>query len=193
MSGSIYLITNRVNGKCYIGQTKVAVERRWSQHCYNAENGSTYKIHNAIRKYGIDAFLLEVIERPALDQLNERERYWIAELSPAYNMTAGGDGVVGLTPEASKKRSERLSGRVFTAETRRKISEAKQGKILGPQSEETRRKIGEGNRGKVRSLETRAKISAAKKGRTCPPEVREKLRDAAKKDWEKRKKAYANK
>jgi len=50
-----------------------------------------------MRKYGVDSFLLEVIEECSIEDLNKREIYWIAYYNTYlneddYNMTPGGDG-----------------------------------------------------------------------------------------------------
>ena len=93
MSGIIYLITNQVNGKTYVGKTSKSIEARFKSHKFNAIKRSlnTY-LYKSIRKYGIENFTIESIEEVPLDLLNEREIFWIANLSPAYNMTKGGDG-----------------------------------------------------------------------------------------------------
>jgi group I intron endonuclease len=92
MSSSIYRITNKVNGKFYIGKTTKPVEQRFKTHIYNSKKQNTHLYH-AMRKYGIDQFVIEQLELVANhDLLNEKERYWIAQLSPQYNMTIGGDG-----------------------------------------------------------------------------------------------------
>lgn len=99
----IYLITNMVNGKYYVGQS-IDIESRWQQHrtgCYNP-NSSSYKtyFYQAIRKYGINNFSFSVIEECDEKELDEREIYWIALLNSnqrdiGYNITDGGDGVKG--------------------------------------------------------------------------------------------------
>jgi group I intron endonuclease len=92
MSNSIYRITNKVNGKFYIGKTTKPVEQRFKAHIKNHKKQNTYLYH-AMRKYGIDQFFveqLEVVEDKT--QLNQKEKYWISELHPNYNMTVGGDG-----------------------------------------------------------------------------------------------------
>lgn len=80
-----------VNGKSYIGQS-VHIERRFTEHC--GSNVNSY-IHNAIKKYGKDNFIFEVIEECKPEELDERERYWIAfydTVKPnGYNLTAGND------------------------------------------------------------------------------------------------------
>ena len=94
----IYKITNSVNDKVYIGQTKASVEERWTWHlraagCENAPYKS--KLYSAMRKYGRDKFSIEVIEECSIEDLNEREKYWIAKFDSkrnGYNITTGGDG-----------------------------------------------------------------------------------------------------
>jgi group I intron endonuclease len=92
MSNSIYRITNKVNGKFYIGKTTKSVEQRFKTHIYKSKKQNTY-LYRAMRKYGVDQFVIEQLELVEhQDLLNEKEKYWIAQLSPQYNMTKGGDG-----------------------------------------------------------------------------------------------------
>lgn len=95
MRGFIYKITNRLNGKSYIGQTIQDVKERFYQHC--ATNCShtvlNMAIHKAIFKYGKPNFTLEVIEEVEYDNLNDREKYWIEyydSYKNGYNSTIGG-------------------------------------------------------------------------------------------------------
>jgi group I intron endonuclease len=89
MSSIIYRITNVVNSKFYIGKTSKTVGERFQRHCYNHQNQNTY-LYKAMRKYGVDNFIIEILEET--DSPNEREIYWIETLQPHYNMTIGGDG-----------------------------------------------------------------------------------------------------
>lgn len=96
--GYIYKITNTVNGKVYIGKTTASVEDRWRWHkcAYSCKNRS-YKsaLYDAMKKYGKDKFVIEAIEECATKDLDDRERYWIAEynsMRQGYNLTTGGDG-----------------------------------------------------------------------------------------------------
>ena len=98
MSAIIYRLTNTVNGKIYIGQTSVGLKQRWQNHCCVAQKGSSYYVHAAIRKYGSDVFVRDILEETTLDMLNEREIHWIAQLHPEYNMNRGGDGQRGWKP-----------------------------------------------------------------------------------------------
>ena len=69
----IYKITKKENGKSYIGQSN-DIERRFKEHQYKTD----IPIELAIQKYGVDAFEYEIIEECSLDELDEKEKYWIA-------------------------------------------------------------------------------------------------------------------
>jgi group I intron endonuclease len=84
----IYLITNKIDGKRYIGKTSRTVEQRWYQHCKNAEYGHDTYLYRAIRKHGASNFIVEQIG----EGLDEEEVLCIETYQPEYNMTAGGTG-----------------------------------------------------------------------------------------------------
>lgn len=90
--GYIYKITNLINNKVYIGQTSRTIATRWSQHKNSSLTVDTH-LYRAMRKYGIENFIIEPIEETVL--LNEREIYWISyynSFEKGYNMTQGGEG-----------------------------------------------------------------------------------------------------
>jgi group I intron endonuclease len=112
----IYLITNLINNKKYVGQTlQGREERRWQEHsifCIN-ENKPLY---NALKKYGAENFEFKVIETNISEELiDEREKYYIKYYNTfylngqGYNMTEGGQGIHGY---------------VHTDETRSRIKES---------------------------------------------------------------------
>lgn len=94
--GYIYKIICLTNNKIYIGQTKQHYISRFIQHKSHARTGqSNHKLARALRKYGDDNFIIEVIEECTFDLLDERERYWIAfynstDDSVGYNINIGG-------------------------------------------------------------------------------------------------------
>ena len=93
----IYKIENKLNGHKYIGQS-VNIERRWKDEKRVAfdpnANGYDYYLSRAFRKYGLENFTFEVIEKCPQSELNDRERYWIHFYNSyydGYNSTLGGD------------------------------------------------------------------------------------------------------
>lgn len=98
----IYCITNLINGKKYIGQS-INIEHRWKEHKQNAFNPNREEynkpLYQAIRKYGLDKFSFEIIEECPLEELNEKEIYWInfyqtfpLNTGKGYNLHPGGEG-----------------------------------------------------------------------------------------------------
>lgn len=90
--GHIYLLTNKINGKQYVGQTARDIWTRFSEHC---KSNNTY-IGKAIQKYGHLNFKVEEIETVPIDKLDEREIYWIKHYNTyinGYNQTYGGESV----------------------------------------------------------------------------------------------------
>lgn len=98
IKGLIYIIKNTVNDKVYIGQTTLSLEDRWKSHLKPSvhKTRGTYKIYNAMNKYGKENFYVELLEDDIpIDLLNEKEIEYI-ELYDSYyngyNSTKGGDG-----------------------------------------------------------------------------------------------------
>lgn len=99
--GYIYKITNHINGKVYIGQTRNLIEYRWQHHLYKGRNpdkpDTNYPLYRAMRKYGLENFSILQVEEIDNELLDERECYWIQQensLTPnGYNCDLGGKGV----------------------------------------------------------------------------------------------------
>lgn len=94
--GRIYIIRNTVNNKVYVGQTTVSIKLRFQNHLSAARCGKDYVIGKAIRKYGENKFYVELLEECLVEELNERETYWIAFFNSTnnkfgYNMSIGGN------------------------------------------------------------------------------------------------------
>ena len=96
----IYKITNKINGKCYIGQTKNSLRKRLLSHISHAKVNTKSKKHYfqyALLKYGINNFEVDILEICETKQLNSKEIYWISKYNShdskfGYNCTFGGDG-----------------------------------------------------------------------------------------------------
>lgn len=170
----VYLITNLVNGKQYVGKTVASAESRWSDHVSDAKHGRAHILHNAIRKYGREAFSLVVLNT-CLDNraLCSVEKFWIKErntmLPNGYNMTEGGEGALGYkhTDEAKVKMVKAFTGRVASKETRELLSRMRKGKKqLGKKMPEGfGEKISKILKGRVFTPEWKARISASKRGK----------------------------
>lgn len=98
--GVIYKITNLINNKIYIGQTRMPEPQRWQSHIWHAynnpQNDCIYLCH-AIKKYGRENFKREILEEVDDENLNIREIYYINKYNSTnpqigYNITKGGDG-----------------------------------------------------------------------------------------------------
>ena len=94
---SIYIIKNKVNSKVYIGQTSQSPQTRFKQHMKpsTCKQRGTYKIYNAINKYGKENFYYEVLEKNINEEeIDEKEIYYINlynSYENGYNSTRGGD------------------------------------------------------------------------------------------------------
>jgi group I intron endonuclease len=95
----VYVATNAVNGKRYVGRTDQNIRARWNQHVSVAGRGSDLPFHRAIRKYGAGAFWLHIVAACSAAESVDAETEWIASLGTfgrgGYNATAGGEGTSG--------------------------------------------------------------------------------------------------
>ena len=117
----IYKITNKINNKVYIGQTKKTIEERFQEHLKKAKIHTNRYLYDAMNKYGYNNFQVSKIEECDNTKLDEREIYWIAFYKSnnkkyGYNMTAGGGGGDTWTNNPHKE------------ETSKKLSQAQKGK-----------------------------------------------------------------
>lgn len=178
--GVIYCYTNKINGKKYVGQTKRTLKRRHNEHIWASKGGKEchFPFHRAIKKYGIENFILELLALncESYDEMNELEEFYVRSLKTlktqhGYNIASGGNNGNNL----EGKTEEELN------EFKRKLSEANKGKLVGEKnpmygkawSEEQRKKwseqmSGENNPfyGKHHSEETKKKLSKLASGRT---------------------------
>jgi group I intron endonuclease len=156
----IYKITCLINNKVYIGQTIKTLKYRFQNHIRDAVVYKTKtKIGRAIRKYGSENFVIELLEkvtdRALLDKVEE---HWIAYFDSAhtgYNIKPGGRGTKH-TLSTKRKIAKANSKRIWTEEMRARMSEAIKSSALckgKKHSEETKKKIGESNRGRKVSKE----------------------------------------
>ena len=114
----IYKITNIINGHSYIGQSKNIFNRINYHHYYDYKNpnNSQYdcKLYQALRKYGLENFNIEILELCSVDLLDEKEIIYIEKYDTfknGYNMTEGG---------------QFWSPKIFSEETERKRAQTRE-------------------------------------------------------------------
>lgn len=188
MAGTIYLVTNTLNGKQYVGQTIVA----------GNDIGHGKLMTKAYAKHGKRNFTYELLcgnitTRPTLNFI---ERFWISVINSqvpnGYNIENGGSSK-GKTAESTKeklrqiatgfkhteetKRKIAIASANRSAETKAKLSLAKTGRTF---TEEVKAKIAESNKGQKRSAETCKRIGLSKTGTKASAETRAKMSAAHK-------------
>ena len=127
---SVYVHTNKINGKMYVGITGQNPEQRW-------QNGAGYKkcrrFENAIKKYGWDNFEHDIVaSNLTLEEANNMEKMLIEKLDlqnpdVGYNLSGGGDTHLACD-ETKRILSEAHKGRRHTEEECANISKANKGK-----------------------------------------------------------------
>ena len=166
--GYIYKITNRINGKIYIGQTINGFDNRY--RCGNVEK-YTHNIHlkKSIDKYGIENFEICKIFDIAWskEELDIKEKCWISiynctNKNYGYNISDGGsngNNFKGKTDEEMKIICEKIS----------KANSGENNYMYGKHhSEKTKEKLRLLNIGKTASDETKKKMSEKRKGKNHP-------------------------
>lgn len=163
-SWHIYIITNIVNAKQYVGITN-SLSKRWNKH-RNA-NGSAPALHAAINKYGLPNFIFtHIADSFTSEGAKDIERMLIKEhntIAPhGYNLTMGGDGTLEPSEVLRKKMSDAHKGMIQSEETRKKRSESlKKAYAEGRHTSNTKKKF-------THSEETKKKLSESKLGSKNP-------------------------
>lgn len=129
----VYKLTNTVNGKAYIGITSRTVDVRWFEHVERARQGLRgSRIYAAIRKYGKDAFVREVVAvARSEDEARKLETEHITSndtYENGYNANLGGEGFLHFPEHIRLKIGLAQKGKIISAESRKKMSEAKIGR-----------------------------------------------------------------
>lgn len=154
----IYLLRNTVSGRVYVGQS-VHIRRRWNEHRASANRGDKSRLYDAMRRYGVDAFQLVVLEECGPALFDERELYWMDRLSArvdGYNLMPAGQN--GRVADAAMREliAGKLRGRKLSPSH---VENIRQGQIGRKHTDETKAKIGAGNR-KPKSAEAALKTAA---------------------------------
>lgn len=116
----IYRVYTTFNNACYIGQAKDIYRRFNSHHIYDYknENNNCYntKFYSALRKYGLDAFEIEILELCPTEELDKKEIFYINKYDSfhhGYNSTLGGqnwsENIHSEAIEQKKKETRELN------------------------------------------------------------------------------------
>jgi len=168
----IYKITNKINGKIYIGQTIQTLVDRISNHLADSKRDRIKrvksKLHRAISKYGITNFVFEVLDTAdSQDELNQKEQKYVTEFKSnvdtiGYNLLSGGK----QNGKHSRESLEKMKASSLKMLKKRKdegIAHWNKGRLSTPESNEKRRQKILGvkcpQRGNTYSLEKRKQIS----------------------------------
>jgi group I intron endonuclease len=198
----IYCFENMINGKKYIGQAQ-DIQERIRVHRRDLENNKENSIilQYAWNKYGEENFNIYIIEICDIDQLDDKEIFWIKELQShisenGYNVSFGGNSVMrGRHHSEESKNKISINSKVpsgensprfgipLSDETKNNISKTllkyyethtNPGKGI-PLPEKTRKKMSERKKGQKVSEKTKKKMSDSRKGRKFSSETRQKI------------------
>jgi len=137
------------SGKSYIGVTSQTPIQRFNKHVSTSKHAEKPNIvHKAIKKYGADSVIVKTLAFANMKYLYSLEIRAILAFSTkqprGYNLTDGGEGTIG---------------RIVSAKTLTRMSEAQKGKKIPP---ETRKKISAALKGRPKSKGARLNIAAGK-------------------------------
>jgi predicted GIY-YIG superfamily endonuclease len=203
MNMGVYSITNKIDGKRYIGSS-INLKKRINKHKLDLNKNKHCSLHlqNSWNKYGSQNFefeILEFVEKEKEDELIKREQFFIDTYKSnehlfGYNIRkfASSNLKIEVSEKTRQKLREANTGKKHSDETKQKISVANKGKTSPffdkKHSEESREKIsknhanfsGENNPnfGKHFNEEIREKISESHKGKVHSEETKQKMSNA---------------
>lgn len=184
MESGIYIITNLIDNKIYIGRSKEYKKRlKYHYRLLKLGNHPNEHLQNAVIKYGIRNFTFDLLEEVEDIEYNlsSMEHYW-CNLLQAHNDNYGYNikpthpyDLFLVAKETGNKISDSKMGYKHTQEAKDNISKGKKGKISCPEcikydlykyrTEETFKKIADSKKGKSRTKEAKKAISKSLIGR----------------------------
>jgi len=159
MKSGIYCFENLADKKKYVGQSK-RIKNREKSHLYvlkSKKKKDSMYFQNAWNNYGEKNFKFWIVEKCTIEQLDEKEIYWIKTLHShvsenGYNISWG-----GKSP---------MKNRIHSDKSKKLISENHVGMLGKTHSDETKKAISEANKGRKLSEETCKKMSEARQNPT---------------------------
>ena len=122
--GIIYIITNKVNSKVYIGQTRKSLSERMRHHFSRYE--TCKKLKEAIEQYSKENFLYSVLELVPYSELNDKETFYIEKynsIKNGYNIKKGNSKFKGRKIHSIKSLQEDIVNDYNTGMNTRDIAE----------------------------------------------------------------------
>ena len=175
--GCLYIL-EFPSGKSYIGITAKTTLERLDAHMKQLNGGRNHAVHNAIRKYGVAAVSAKTLvianDMKYLGALERRAIKTYGTKTPkGYNLTDGGEGVLGLAEESKKKMSDSQK------EAWKKTKSERNHHLVN-----MREKLREAMADPVAEQERRERISATMKARSAEPANKARLGAISKKVWD---------
>lgn len=190
-TGTIYVLKNTVNGKCYVGQTKHPVSKRVYFHSKHKQSLAG----RAIRKYGIDAFDIHYVNGVPMHLIDWFEIAMIRQCGSVvpngYNLHLGGqknrqisDATRAKISASKRGKPSTNKGKTMSEDAKRKMSASLKGRTVWNKGiamrQESREKLSASKTGTKLSEETKAKMSASAKLVEHTDEWNRKVGDAQK-------------
>lgn len=141
----IYLITNLINNKQYVGQTIKGYKHRWKIHCRYARLHDVkcpQLIDRVIAQYGIDNFKCELLEQVSIEDKDKKEQFYIAlydTYNSGYNVTIGGDFNPMDDTYIKHKHLEKMQSKEMREKMSKSVQEAYTPELRGWFSEHSKR------------------------------------------------------
>jgi len=194
-NSGIYIITNNINNKYYIGSS-CNLKKRFSEHkrklLQNKHENDI--LQKAINKYGLDYFSFNILMYCNKNDLLFYEQRFLTLYKPEYNIciTAGNNLGYKHSEETKNKIRTAVLGRKHTETSKQKMKQQQKlnptnGMLGKTHSEETKNKIGLKHKGKFVSEETRQKMRNAHLGKKLSEEHRIAVNEAKNKRYANRK------
>lgn len=181
MNTGIYIITNIINNKCYIGSA-INIKDRWGRHKKALENKKHHSVlfQRAYDKYGSSCLDFKILLYCTKENLLFYEQLAINTYKPEYNICKIAGSQLGMkrNEETKARMSKAQKGRIISEDTKNKMSNAQKGntKSLGHKlSTENKLIVSNAHKGLKHTDEAKAKISAAGKGRIVSEETKAKI------------------
>lgn len=118
----VYALINICNNKMYVGGSKV-IETRIGHHMYLMSKSKHYNqpIQSDYYRYGYDAFSATILEVCSIEELKDREQWWLDNIQDKYNLFSNARGGSSLGKE------NKMKGKTFSEEARANMSAGSMG------------------------------------------------------------------